>query len=143
MSGGVGGYRCIVDGNNIEVDGVGDRAALTVINEVVKACNAVEVFVRREGIGVGDCVVIEFAIGHREVDDREVVAVGARGHLTIGVIEDVWVCDTCEEISRGEGVGGVLGSIGDGDFRCGKNRCVVEPKDVEIEGLANGVFACA
>ena len=46
-----GGYRRIVDGNNIEVDGVGNRSTLTVIDEVVEACNAVEVFVRCVGVG--------------------------------------------------------------------------------------------
>ena len=93
-----GGYRCIVDGNNIEVDGVGDRAALTVINEVVKEGDAVEVVVWGECVLVVLSVVGEFTIGDGEVNDLELVNI-ARGDVSVVVVNDVRVGYTSEEIS--------------------------------------------
>ena len=97
-----GGCRCIVDGNDVELHGVGDRAAVVVGDAVVEACDAVEVGIGLEGVGGGIAVVAQLTVGDGEVDDLKVVDISD----TIGI--DINVGDTGEEISSGEGVGGVF-----------------------------------
>ena len=133
----------VVDGDDVEVDGVGDGTTLTVIDEVVEASDAIEVGIWGEGVELSGGVVVEVAVADGEVDDRESVSVGARGDVAVGVVLDVWVGDTGEEIVRGEGVGLIFLSIGNGDSGGGKNRSVVKAEDVEIDGFGDGVVPVA
>ena len=73
LIGGEGGVRGVVDCNEIEVDGIGDGAAVAVSDEVVETCDAVEVVVGSEGVLVVISVVSELTVGDGEVLDVEVV----------------------------------------------------------------------
>ena len=98
MIGREGGVRSVVNGNDIEVDGVGDGPSIAVINEVVKEGDAVEVVVWSECVLVVLSVVGEFTIGDGEVNDLELVNI-ARGDVSVVVVNDVRVGYTSEEIS--------------------------------------------
>ena len=97
-----GGCRCIVDRDDVELHGVGDRAAVVVGDAVVEACDAIEVGIGLEGVGGGIGVVAQLTVGDGEVDDLKIVDISD----TIGI--DINVGDTGEEISSREGVSGVF-----------------------------------
>ena len=62
----------VVNGDDVEVDGVGDGATLTVIDEVVEASDAIEVGIWGEGVELSGGVVVELTIADGEVDDKRV-----------------------------------------------------------------------
>ena len=62
----------VVNGDDVEVDGVGDGATLTVIDEVVEASDAIEVGIWGEGVEISGGVVVELTIADGEVDDKRV-----------------------------------------------------------------------
>ena len=97
-----GGCRCIVHRNDIELHGVGDRAAVVISDAVVKACDAVEVGIWLEGVGGGIGVVAQLTVGDGEVDDFKVVDISD----TIGI--NINVGNSGEQISSREGVSDVF-----------------------------------
>ena len=68
-----GGLRGVIDGNDVEVDGVRDSASIAIGDEVVKASYTIEVVVGGEGVLIVVSVVSELTVADGEVDDIEVV----------------------------------------------------------------------
>ena len=102
---------CVINGNDVDGDGVGDGAAIAINDGVVDVGEAVEVVVRSEGVTVG-AVTGDGAVGGTETGDFEVVDIAGDDGGAIGSKDDVRVSDAVEEIASREGVGGVFCAVG-------------------------------
>ena len=93
--------------NGIEREGVGGEgvAASAIRDDVVEGDDAIDVRIGREGIGAITVVGNEAASG-RESKDGECLS-GA------GIVGDISVCVTGEEISGGDGVGEIFCAVGE------------------------------